>query len=61
MVFHVASYGMSGREQVALHMYLVTLLLLLGFCGVFFWQLNKKLIEEVNIGGTRNVLDGMWV
>lgn len=32
-VFHIASYGMSGREQ-----------------------LNKKLIEEVNIKGTENVL-----
>uniref|UniRef100_A0A3B1JR29 Short chain dehydrogenase/reductase family 42E, member 1 n=1 Tax=Astyanax mexicanus TaxID=7994 RepID=A0A3B1JR29_ASTMX len=32
-VFHIASYGMSGREQ-----------------------LNKKLIEEVNIQGTENVL-----
>ncbi|XP_025112210.1 LOW QUALITY PROTEIN: short-chain dehydrogenase/reductase family 42E member 1-like [Pomacea canaliculata] len=33
VVYHMASYGMSGREQ-----------------------LNKKLIEEVNIGGTENVL-----
>lgn len=56
MVFHVASYGMSGREQVVVA-HLVSLLLLLGVC--FFLQLNKKLIEEVNIGGTRNVLDGM--
>ncbi|TRY90140.1 hypothetical protein DNTS_033333 [Danionella cerebrum] len=32
-VFHVASYGMSGREQ-----------------------LNAKLIEEVNIQGTENIL-----
>ncbi|XP_055477171.1 short-chain dehydrogenase/reductase family 42E member 1 isoform X1 [Psammomys obesus] len=32
-VFHVASYGMSGREQ-----------------------LNKTLIEAVNVGGTDNVL-----
>lgn len=32
-VFHVASYGMSGREQ-----------------------LNRELIEEVNIQGTENVL-----
>ncbi|KAL7870218.1 hypothetical protein SRHO_G00077150 [Serrasalmus rhombeus] len=32
-VFHAASYGMSGREQ-----------------------LNKKLIEEVNVQGTENVL-----
>ncbi|MEJ1284180.1 short chain dehydrogenase/reductase family 42E member 1 [Cricetulus griseus] len=32
-VFHVASYGMSGREQ-----------------------LNKTLIEEVNVGGTNNIL-----
>ncbi|KAL2762094.1 short-chain dehydrogenase/reductase family 42E member 1 [Daubentonia madagascariensis] len=32
-VFHIASYGMSGREQ-----------------------LNRNLIEEVNIGGTDNVL-----
>ncbi|XP_072551275.1 short-chain dehydrogenase/reductase family 42E member 1 [Salminus brasiliensis] len=32
-VFHIASYGMSGREQ-----------------------LNKKLIEEVNVQGTENVL-----
>lgn len=33
VVFHMASYGMSGKEQ-----------------------LNRKLIEEVNIGGTENVL-----
>ncbi|EDV27848.1 uncharacterized protein TRIADDRAFT_21456 [Trichoplax adhaerens] len=33
-VFHVASYGMSGREQ-----------------------LNKKLIEEVNIDGTNNSIN----
>ncbi|XP_046567960.1 short-chain dehydrogenase/reductase family 42E member 1-like [Haliotis rubra] len=33
VVYHMASYGMSGREQ-----------------------LNKKLIQEVNIGGTENVL-----
>ncbi|XP_011755691.1 short-chain dehydrogenase/reductase family 42E member 1 isoform X2 [Macaca nemestrina] len=32
-VFHIASYGMSGREQ-----------------------LNRNLIEEVNIGGTDNIL-----
>ena len=32
-VFHVASYGMSGREQ-----------------------LNKTQIEEVNVGGTENIL-----
>lgn len=32
-VFHIASYGMSGREQ-----------------------LNRKLIEEVNIDGTENVI-----
>lgn len=32
-VFHIASYGMSGREQ-----------------------LNKTLIEEVNVGGTNNVI-----
>lgn len=32
-VFHIASYGMSGREQ-----------------------LNQSLIEEVNVGGTENVL-----
>lgn len=32
-VFHVASYGMSGREQ-----------------------LNRKLIEEVNVRGTENVI-----
>ncbi|XP_069123999.1 short-chain dehydrogenase/reductase family 42E member 1-like isoform X2 [Argopecten irradians] len=32
-VYHMASYGMSGREQ-----------------------LNKKLIEAVNIGGTENVI-----
>lgn len=32
-VYHLASYGMSGREQ-----------------------LNRKLIEEVNIGGTNNLL-----
>lgn len=32
-VFHIASYGMSGREQ-----------------------LNRNLIEEVNVGGTDNVL-----
>ncbi|KAF7212816.1 short-chain dehydrogenase/reductase family 42E member 1 [Nothobranchius furzeri] len=32
-VFHIASYGMSGREQ-----------------------LNKHLIEEVNVQGTQNVL-----
>lgn len=32
-VFHIASYGMSGREQ-----------------------LNRSLIEEVNVGGTDNVL-----
>lgn len=32
-VYHLASYGMSGREQ-----------------------LNKKLIKEVNIGGTKNVI-----
>ncbi|XP_076447537.1 short-chain dehydrogenase/reductase family 42E member 1-like [Babylonia areolata] len=33
VVFHMASYGMSGREQ-----------------------LNKALIEQVNVGGTENVL-----
>ncbi|XP_067671145.1 short-chain dehydrogenase/reductase family 42E member 1-like [Haliotis asinina] len=33
VVYHMASYGMSGREQ-----------------------LNKRLIQEVNIGGTENVL-----
>ncbi|KAM9191776.1 short-chain dehydrogenase/reductase family 42E member 1 [Dugong dugon] len=32
-VFHIASYGMSGREQ-----------------------LNQNLIEEVNVGGTENIL-----
>ncbi|XP_056334340.1 short-chain dehydrogenase/reductase family 42E member 1 [Danio aesculapii] len=32
-VFHIASYGMSGREQ-----------------------LNRKLIEEVNVKGTENIL-----
>jgi nucleoside-diphosphate-sugar epimerase len=32
-VFHIASHGMSGREQ-----------------------LNQKLIEEVNVGGTDNIL-----
>ncbi|XP_051787431.1 short-chain dehydrogenase/reductase family 42E member 1 isoform X1 [Erpetoichthys calabaricus] len=32
-VFHIASYGMSGREQ-----------------------LNRKLIEEVNVTGTENVI-----
>ena len=32
-VFHIASYGMSGREQ-----------------------LNKTQIEEVNVGGTDNIL-----
>ncbi|XP_016053356.1 PREDICTED: short-chain dehydrogenase/reductase family 42E member 1 [Miniopterus natalensis] len=32
-VFHIASYGMSGREQ-----------------------LNRKLIQEVNVGGTDNIL-----
>ena len=32
-VFHIASYGMSGREQ-----------------------LNRSLIEEVNVGGTDNIL-----
>lgn len=32
-VFHIASYGMSGREQ-----------------------LNRRLIEEVNVQGTQNVL-----
>lgn len=32
-VFHIASYGMSGREQ-----------------------LNQTLIEEVNVGGTDNIL-----
>lgn len=32
-VFHIASYGMSGREQ-----------------------LNQNLIEEVNVGGTDNIL-----
>ncbi|XP_015266032.1 PREDICTED: short-chain dehydrogenase/reductase family 42E member 1 [Gekko japonicus] len=32
-VFHIASYGMSGREQ-----------------------LNRKLIEDVNVGGTENVI-----
>ncbi|XP_037672071.1 short-chain dehydrogenase/reductase family 42E member 1 [Choloepus didactylus] len=32
-VFHIASYGMSGQEQ-----------------------LNRNLIEEVNVGGTENVL-----
>ena len=32
-VFHIASYGMSGREQ-----------------------LNRKLIEEVNVQGTEHVL-----
>lgn len=32
-VFHIASYGMSGREQ-----------------------LNKTQIEEVNVGGTENIL-----
>lgn len=32
-VFHIASYGMSGREQ-----------------------LDRKLIEEVNIQGTENIL-----
>ncbi|XP_071377241.1 short-chain dehydrogenase/reductase family 42E member 1 [Centroberyx affinis] len=32
-VFHIASYGMSGREQ-----------------------LNRRLIEAVNVGGTENVL-----
>uniref|UniRef100_A0A671N378 Short chain dehydrogenase/reductase family 42E, member 1 n=1 Tax=Sinocyclocheilus anshuiensis TaxID=1608454 RepID=A0A671N378_9TELE len=32
-VFHIASYGMSGREQ-----------------------LNRKLIEEVNVQGTENIL-----
>ncbi|KAL8586863.1 hypothetical protein ACOMHN_052739 [Nucella lapillus] len=36
VVFHMASYGMSGREQ-----------------------LNKKLIEQVNIGGTEHVLRGL--
>jgi nucleoside-diphosphate-sugar epimerase len=35
VVFHIASYGMSGKEQF-----------------------NKKLIEAVNIQGTRNVLNG---
>ncbi|XP_074648240.1 short-chain dehydrogenase/reductase family 42E member 1-like [Tubulanus polymorphus] len=34
-VYHLASYGMSGREQ-----------------------LNSKLIEDVNINGTENVLKG---
>ncbi|XP_071106669.1 short-chain dehydrogenase/reductase family 42E member 1-like [Haliotis cracherodii] len=33
VVYHMASYGMSGREQ-----------------------LNRKLIQEVNIGGTENVV-----
>ncbi|XP_002711704.1 short-chain dehydrogenase/reductase family 42E member 1 [Oryctolagus cuniculus] len=32
-VFHIASYGMSGREQ-----------------------LNRRRIEEVNVGGTENIL-----
>ncbi|XP_005413300.1 PREDICTED: short-chain dehydrogenase/reductase family 42E member 1 [Chinchilla lanigera] len=36
-VFHIASYGMSGREQ-----------------------LNRNLIEEVNVGGTDNVLQACW-
>ncbi|XP_008137926.1 short-chain dehydrogenase/reductase family 42E member 1 [Eptesicus fuscus] len=36
-VFHIASYGMSGREQ-----------------------LNRKLIEEVNVGGTENILQACW-
>ena len=35
VVFHVASYGMSGREQ-----------------------LNPDRINEINVGGTRNVLEG---
>ncbi|XP_061450442.1 short-chain dehydrogenase/reductase family 42E member 1 isoform X1 [Rhineura floridana] len=33
-VFHVASYGMSGREQ-----------------------LNQKRIEDVNVGGTKNIIE----
>ncbi|KAM6177560.1 short-chain dehydrogenase/reductase family 42E member 1 [Erethizon dorsatum] len=36
-VFHVASYGMSGQEQ-----------------------LDQNLIEEVNVGGTNNVLQACW-
>lgn len=36
-VFHIASYGMSGREQ-----------------------LNRKLIEEVNVRGTENILQACW-
>ncbi|XP_066292539.1 short-chain dehydrogenase/reductase family 42E member 1-like [Branchiostoma lanceolatum] len=32
-VYHIASYGMSGREQ-----------------------LNRKLIEAVNVGGTKNII-----
>lgn len=36
-VFHIASYGMSGREQ-----------------------LNQNLIEEVNVGGTDNILQACW-
>ena len=25
-----------------------------------FFQLNKKLIEEVNVGGTKNVIKGLY-
>ena len=60
VVFHLASYGMSGREMV-------------GLCFVWLWnsyvhiystirsflQLKKRVIEEVNIEGTKNVIRGI--
>ena len=92
-VFHLASYGMSGREMVSTEA--------LVFCGqglvidrpcsarqfiaiylyflchntcffafqvlkdeifkhnvVFYLKLNRKLIEDVNVHGTQNVIDG---
>lgn len=66
VVFHLASYGMSGREMVSRVFVLVHSVLGHGIKSYIyiystilsFLQLKKRAIEEVNIQGTRNVIRG---
>lgn len=80
VVFHVASYGMSGREQVGRsrreraarygregRMSRRTQvgqgreqvrIRCICECLVVLSQLNKALIEAVNVDGTRNLIEG---
>ena len=54
-VFHVASFGLSGADQVC---FIVLVLCSFSCIVVLLFQLLAKHIKDVNVGGTQNIIRG---